>query len=88
MIKNHFLWKGLNHTGAHSPSNYDYNENLLDSLLSFKFNEIYNNITYVSPIKYLPKIGFQYIDVYEKKKNIGDPGGFCSLWAIWYEICG
>lgn len=70
--------------GAHSPSNYDYNENLLDSLLSFKFNEIYNNITYVSPIKYLPKIGFQYIDVYEKKNNIGDPGGFCSLWAIWY----
>jgi hypothetical protein len=71
--------------GAHSPSNYDYNEHLLDSILSFKFNEIYNNIKYISPEKYLPKISFQYLDVYEKKtKKIGDPGGFCALWAIWY----
>lgn len=71
--------------GAHSPSNYNYNEHLLDSILAFKFNEIYDNIKYISPEKYLPKIGFQYLDVYERKtKKIGDPGGFCALWAIWY----
>ena len=33
----------------------------------------------------MPKIGFQYFDIMEtKKKNIGDPGGFCALWSIWY----
>ena len=70
--------------GSNSPSNYDYNEHLLDSILSFKFNEIYN-IKYISPSKYLPKISFQYLDVYERKtKKIGDPGGFCALWSIWY----
>lgn len=71
--------------GSQSPSNYDYNEHLLDSILSFKFNEINNDIKYISPMKYLPKISFQYLDVYERKtKKIGDPGGFCALWSIWY----
>ena len=29
--------------------------------------------------------GFQYFDVYESKTaKIGDPGGFCALWSIWY----
>ena len=43
------------------------------------------DIKYVSPYDYLPKIGFQLFDNYEKnKKKIGDPGGFCALWSIWY----
>ncbi len=71
--------------GSNSPSNYDYNEHLLDSILAFKFNEMYVNIKYISPMKYLPKISFQYLDTYERKtKKIGDPGGFCALWSIWY----
>lgn len=71
--------------GSHAPSNYDYNGNLLDSVLSFKFNEIDSNIKYISPAKYLPKIGFQYFDVYEKRKGrIGDPSGNCAIWSIWY----
>jgi len=33
----------------------------------------------------MPKIGFQHLDIVEHKhKKIGDPGGFCALWSIWY----
>ncbi len=33
----------------------------------------------------MPKIGFQYFDVLEgSTQKIGDPGGFCALWSIWY----
>lgn len=83
--KNTFEVERFEPYGSNSPSNYDYNERMLDSILSFKFNEIYDNITYISPTKFLPKIGFQYVDVYEKKtKKLGDPGGFCAVWSIWY----
>ena len=71
--------------GSHSPYKFNYNSKLLDNVLTFKFTEIDNNIKYISPEKYLPKIGFQYFDVYESKtQKIGDPGGFCGLWSIWY----
>jgi hypothetical protein len=71
--------------GSSSPYKFNYNSKLLDSVLNFKFNEIDISIKYVSPDKYLPKIGFQYFDVYEAKtQKIGDPGGFCALWSIWY----
>ena len=36
--------------------------------------------------KILPKIGFQTLELLEHSKNkqIGDPGGFCAVWCIWY----
>ena len=71
--------------GSSSPYKFNYNSRLLDNVLTFKFNEIDSNIQYISPDKYLPKIGFQYFDAYESKtEKIGDPGGFCALWSIWY----
>lgn len=71
--------------GSDSPYRFNYNSNLLDTILSFKFREIDENIKYIKPKSYLPKIGFQYFDVYESNTtNIGDPGGFCALWSIWY----
>ncbi|QKF93772.1 ankyrin repeat protein [Fadolivirus algeromassiliense] len=71
--------------GSHSPYKFNYNSKLLDNILSFKFTELDSTIKYISPDKYLPKIGFQYYDVYESKTGkIGDPGGFCALWSIWY----
>ena len=71
--------------GSSSPYKFNYSSKLLDNILSFKFNEIDNEIKYISPELYLPKIGFQYFDAYEPKtKKIGDPGGFCALWSIWY----
>ena len=71
--------------GYSSPYKFNYDSKLLDNVLAFKFGEINEKIRYISPEKFLPKIGFQYLDVYESKtKKIGDPGGFCALWSIWY----
>lgn len=71
--------------GQGTPNRFNYDAHLLDSVLSFKFSEIDENIKYISPTKFLPKIGFQYLDAYDtKSKKIGDPGGFCALWSIWY----
>lgn len=40
---------------------------------------------YITPESYMPKISFQYFDVVENSTSkIGDPNGFCALWAIWY----
>ena len=41
---------------------------------------------YITPIETQPIIGFQTLEVHEndKMKKIGDPGGFCVAWCIWY----
>lgn len=71
--------------GSHPPYNFNYNALLLDDILASRFQSIDNDIKYVSPLDYLPKIGFQYLDVIEKKtQKLGDPGGFCAVWSIWY----
>jgi ankyrin repeat protein len=71
--------------GSSNPMGLDYNPSLLDNLLEKRFGELIKNITYIRPSVYLPKIGFQLFDIAEtKKKKIGDPGGFCALWSIWY----
>jgi len=62
-----------------------YNSELLDNTIKEKFKEIDKNIKYISPSEYLPKIGFQLMDIVDKKhKKIKDPSGFCALWGIWY----
>ena len=71
--------------GATGPHKFDYNGDLLDNILSRKFKNIDSSIKYFSPKNYMPKIGLQYFDVVEtNRKKIGDPGGFCALWSIWY----
>lgn len=71
--------------GSTTPPGLYYNPNLLDSILESRFKSIDENIKYIRPIDYIPKIGFQLFDVNEsKKKKIGDPLGFCALWCIWY----
>jgi ankyrin repeat protein len=64
---------------------FDYNANMLDNIMENKMKEINSEIKYIRPSDFLPKIGFQQMDTYEKKKKrIGDPEGFCAVWAIWY----
>lgn len=71
--------------GATIPIGLNYNSELLDGLLEARFKNIIPDIVYVRPSDYLPKIGFQLLDVIEtKQKHIGDPGGFCAMWSIWY----
>ena len=73
--------------GSKYPPGFNYNPVNLDisikKLLSNYFN---NELKYYAPNDYEPKIGFQYLDstTYEKEKNIGDPGGFCAAWSLWY----
>ena len=71
--------------GSTTPPGLYYNPTLLDEILTSRFKTIDENIKYISPSEYLPKIGFQLMDINEnKKKKIGDPVGFCALWCIWY----
>ena len=71
--------------GSYGPYKFYYNPNLLDEVLAYRFSQIDPEIKYYRPGSYMPKIGFQYMDIMEsKKKKIGDPGGFCAIWSIWY----
>lgn len=78
--------------GSSYPTQFNYNPDLLDDILSKKlfdtFKKIYpdTKFDYIAPKYYLPKIGFQYFDALEVNvnKNIGDPSGFCTLWTLWY----
>lgn len=71
--------------GSSTPPGLNYDPKILDELLESRFKAIDENIKYFGPVDYLPKIGFQLMDIFENnKKKIGDPGGFCALWAIWY----
>lgn len=71
--------------GSNYPNQFNYNPDLLDNLIYKTFSNILE-ITYLKPIDYLPRIGFQIFETAEANlnKNIGDPNGFCSLWVIWY----
>ena len=72
------------HGGA-TPNGFNYNSHFLDDILSDYFKSIDKDIQYIRPHEYIPKIGFQVMDTQENSKNrIGDPGGFCALWSIWY----
>lgn len=71
--------------GAKSPSKFDYDPQLLDNYLKIKFQEINEKINFIPPENYIPKISFQYLEIFEQKtKNLGDPGGFCAVWSVWY----
>lgn len=83
-VKNKIIERFEPH-GSTPPPGLNYNPELLDSILFSRFKDFDDNLVYLKPKDYLPKIGFQLLDIFEsKKKKIGDPGGFCALWAIWY----
>jgi ankyrin repeat protein len=72
--------------GKNPPRGFYYNPNLLDTLLSDKFNIILPEYKYVTPNEYLPTIGFQILETIDedKCKKIGDPNGFCAVWCVWW----
>jgi hypothetical protein len=73
-------------SGKDTPIGFFYNPELLDKHLFNYLNKFFNNITYLKPNNYLPKISFQLYDNIEEEhnKNIGDPDGFCLSWCFWY----
>jgi ankyrin repeat protein len=71
--------------GKSLSSNYNYDNKYMDNLLEKYFKNIDENIIYIRPQDFLPKISFQILDSIEHKTvKLGDPKGFCALWAIWY----
>jgi len=71
--------------GSSTPPGLNYEPNILDELIESRFKVINEKIKYYAPKDYEPKVGFQLLDIFESnRKKIGDPGGFCALWAIWY----
>jgi ankyrin repeat protein len=83
-VKNNIIERFEPH-GSTTPPGFNYNPNLLDDLLLARFKLVNENIQYLKPSQYLPKISFQLLDIFEtSKKKIGDPEGFCALWAVWY----
>ena len=73
--------------GSSFPYKFNYNPIKLDELLKSKFLNIFSDCKYYYPNDFLPKIGFQLLETYDhfKTKKIGDPGGFCAVWCIWYS---
>ena len=74
--------------GGSFPFKFNYNPELLDSLLKDYFNNKIPNIKYFEPNDFLPKIGFQFLEAFDflKNKKIGDPGGFCASWSSWWAF--
>jgi ankyrin repeat protein len=71
--------------GGTTPIGFNYNSQQLDEILTTYFVSIDKDIKFIRPQDYIPKIGFQIMDSQEEKqRRIGDPGGFCALWSIWY----
>lgn len=72
--------------GSNVPPNYNYNEVQLDKTLYNYFKRHFNSLKYLTPKHFLPKIGFQAYEQVEhyKTRKLGDPGGFCAAWCLWY----
>ena len=72
--------------GSEEPNGLYYNKNLLDYSLKSYFLKLFKDYEYLHPYDFLPIIGFQFYETTENKKmkRIGDPGGFCVAWCVWY----
>lgn len=71
--------------GSYPPIGLNYEPELLDMFISSYLDESGFRFKYFRPKDYLPKIGFQTIEINELKSDyIGDPNGFCALWCIWW----
>lgn len=72
--------------GSKYPYNFNYNPNLLDLKLEEIISKINDKLNYIPPKLYLQKISFQAFEISEDEQNkkIGDPGGFCAAWSLWF----
>lgn len=72
--------------GGKIGARFNYESEELDRQLVTVFSTLLPGMTFLPPSGFLPRIGFQLFDNYEHNTymNIGDPGGFCAIWSIWY----
>ena len=69
--------------GSKIMTNFNYNNDLLDELI---YNELkkYNITSYFAPKDYQQFYGFQSKESLELDYILGDPGGFCAAWSLWW----
>lgn len=67
-------------------SNINNSKITIDYHLEKLLVSVYGTITYHDPESYLFGLQFQLIGREEQKKNqnLGDPGGYCLAWTIWF----
>lgn len=58
----------------------------VDSIIKNMLQEVYGIITYYDPDMFLGDINFQMVDKEDdvSSKNLGDPGGYCLAWCLWF----
>jgi ankyrin repeat protein len=71
--------------GGDYPREFNYNPELLDYYLKEFFSKYFTSLKYFKPKNYEFTVGFQTMETIDiHKKNIGDPGGFCGAWSVWW----
>jgi ankyrin repeat protein len=71
-------------SGSEYPLSFNYNSDLLDFYLENYFSEKFKDCKYYKPRSYEMNIGFQTMEIVDINKKIGDPGGFCGAWSLWW----
>jgi hypothetical protein len=58
----------------------------MDRIIENILEKVFGKITYHAPSSYLSNIKFQLADDEDdiKARNLGDPGGYCLAWCIWF----
>jgi hypothetical protein len=72
--------------GITNISNDQKNSASMDNNLESILTSIYGKIKYYDPDSYLRGLNFQLVDGenYDDSKNLGDPGGYCLAWSLWF----
>lgn len=62
------------------------NTSSMDTELHRILEEVYGKIKYHDPDDYLHGLNFQMVDgeEYVINQNLGDPGGYCLAWSMWF----
>jgi len=55
----------------------------LDNIILDLFRKYLPVSTYFSPLDFCPASSFQCLEI-KSDAMLGDPGGFCSAWSLWY----
>ena len=71
-------------SGGEYPLEFNYNPDLLDHNIEHYFKEKFKDCKYFRPRSYEMTIGFQTMEIVDINKKIGDPGGFCGAWSLWW----
>jgi hypothetical protein len=55
-----------------------------DKLFKMYIDVFMDNVTYFEPLTFCPNISFQQLNETYGTRLSSDPGGFCTIWSLWY----